>query len=54
MKDFLHYQNFIGSVRFSAEDECFFGKIEGINDLITFKGQNVLGLKKAFQDAVKD
>jgi predicted HicB family RNase H-like nuclease len=54
MKDILHYKNFIGSVRFSAEDECFFGKIEGINDLITFEGQNVLELKKAFQDSVKD
>ena len=32
MKDILHYKDFIGSVHFSAEDECFFGKIEGIDD----------------------
>jgi predicted HicB family RNase H-like nuclease len=54
MKDILQYQGFFGSVHFSAEDECFFGKIEGISDLITFEGQNVLDLKKAFRDAVKD
>lgn len=54
MNDILHYKGFIGSVHFSAEDECFFGKIEGIDDLVTFEGQNVKEIKKAFQGAVED
>ncbi len=54
MKDILHYKGFIGSVHFNAEDECFFGKIEGIDDLVTFEGQNVKEIKKAFQEAVED
>ena len=54
MKDVLQYKGFIGSVHFSAEDECFFGKIEGIDDLITFEGRNVSELRKAFQEAVED
>ncbi|MDH4219586.1 MAG: type II toxin-antitoxin system HicB family antitoxin [Candidatus Aminicenantes bacterium] len=54
MKDILQYKGFIGSVHFSAEDECFFGKIEGINDLVTFEAQDVKELKKAFQEAVED
>lgn len=54
MKDILQYKDFIGSVRFSTEDECFFGKIEGINDLVTFEGQSVRELKKAFREAVED
>ena len=37
MTDKLKYKEFIGTVHFSSEDEVFFGKIEGINDLITFK-----------------
>lgn len=54
MKDILKFEGFIGSVHFSAEDECFFGKIEGIDDLVTFEGQNAKEIKKAFQEAVKD
>ncbi len=54
MKDIFQYKGFLGSVHFSAEDECFFGKIEGIDDLVTFEGQDVKELKEAFQQAVDD
>jgi len=54
MKDVLRFDDFIGSVHFSAEDECFFGKIEGIDDLVTFEGRDVEELKKAFREAVED
>jgi predicted HicB family RNase H-like nuclease len=54
MKDVLQYKDFIGSVHFSAEDDLFFGKIEGINDLVTFEGNNVSEIKNAFQEAVDD
>jgi len=51
-KDYLEYKGFIGTVHFSTEDEMFFGKIEGIPDLISFEGMSVKELKKAFQEAV--
>ena len=54
MTDRLRYKEFIGSVHFSAEDEIFFGKIEGINDLITFEASTVSKLKTAFKNAVED
>jgi predicted HicB family RNase H-like nuclease len=54
MKDVLHYKDFIGSVHFSADDECFFGKVEGINDLVTFEARTVDELKEAFREAVED
>jgi predicted HicB family RNase H-like nuclease len=54
MKDVLRYRDFVGSVHFSAEDECFFGKIEGIDDLVTFEGRDVGELKRSFQEAVED
>ena len=41
MKDVLNYKGFIGSVHFSADDKVFFGKVEGINDLVTFEGETV-------------
>lgn len=50
----IAYKEFIGSVNFSDADECFFGKIEGINDLVTFEGNAVKDLKKAFHQAVDD
>ena len=54
MKDVLTYKGFIGSVHFSAEDKVFHGKIEGIDDLVTFEGQSVDELLKAFHEEVDD
>ena len=48
------YKDYIGSVHYSADDEIFFGKIEGINDSISFEGSSVSELKAAFQEAVED
>jgi predicted HicB family RNase H-like nuclease len=50
----VEYKEFIGSVNYSDADECFFGKIEGINDLVTFEGSSVKELKKVFRQAVDD
>jgi predicted HicB family RNase H-like nuclease len=41
MKDVLTYKGFVGSVHFSSDDHMFFGKVEGINDLVTFEGEPV-------------
>jgi predicted HicB family RNase H-like nuclease len=52
--DILTYRGFIGSVHFSSEDDVFFGKIDGINDLITFEGDSVAELKRAFHYVVDE
>ncbi len=54
MTDKLRFNEFIGSVHFSSEDEVFYGRIEGINDLVTFEGSTVNKLKRAFKEAVED
>ena len=54
MKNYLEYKNYIGTVEFSAEDKVFWGKIHGINDLVTFEGASVLELEGAFKDSVED
>ena len=54
MKDVLRYRDFLGSAHFSAEDDCFFGKIEGIDDLVSFEGRTIDELKKSFREAVED
>lgn len=54
MNDILEYKNYYAEVHFSAEDEVFFGKVLGINDLVSFEGSTVKELKKEFQEAVED
>ena len=45
MKDILQYKGLISSVHFDVDDEVFFGKIEGIDDLISFEGSSVANYK---------
>jgi len=52
--DVLAYKGFIGSVHFSSEDDIFFGKVEGVNDLITFEGDSVIELKNAFHYVIDE
>jgi len=54
MNDKLLYKEFIGTVHYSTKDSVFYGKIEGINDLVTFEGENVKDLKASFEEAVED
>ena len=50
----LTYKDFIGSVYFSEKDGVFFGKIEGIDGLVNYEGNNTMDLTKAFHKAVDD
>lgn len=54
MKDLMIYKDYFGSVHYSAKDEVFYGKIEGINDSITYEGSSVSELKAAFEESVMD
>lgn len=50
----IKYKEYIGSVHYSSEDEVFYGKLVGIDDLISFEGNSVKELKTAFIEAVDD
>ena len=52
--DVMKYKDFLGSVHFSAADDQFVGRIEEIDDLVTFEGSSVAELKRAFKEAVED
>lgn len=54
MNDILKYKDYYATVHFSTEDEVFYGKVLGINDLISFEGESVRELKKSFKDAIED
>ena len=54
MKDVITYKGFIGSVHFAAEDKVFYGKVEGITDLISFEGETVSQLEEGFKYMVDE
>jgi len=54
MKDILTYKGFIGSVHYASEDRVFYGKVEGVNDLISFEGSNVDDLEEGFRYMVDE
>ena len=54
MGNTIEYKDYIGSVEYSSEDKCFFGKIEMIDDLVTFEATNVDELESNFKNAVDE
>lgn len=54
MKDVMKYKGFIGSVHYASEDRVFYGKVEGINDLISFEGSTVDELEEGFRYMVDE
>ena len=54
MKNLLKYKDYLGTVSFSNEDQCLYGKVIGIDDLVSYESDSVSGLKKAFETAVED
>ena len=53
MENIMKYKGYWAKVRYSDEDECFWGEVEGLkNTSITFEGTTVKELKKDFKDAI--
>jgi len=52
---YLKYKGYTGSVEYSEEDKCLFGKVQGMSkDSITYEGSTVEELTADFQGAVDD
>lgn len=54
MSNTIEYNGYIGTIEYSQEDKCFFGKIDMINDLVTFEADNASQLEKNFKNAVDE
>lgn len=54
IKNVMTYQDYFCTICYSTDDEVFFGRIEGIQDSITFEGTSVKELKESFIEAVED
>lgn len=50
MSNLLLYKNYNGTVEYSKEDKCLFGKVVGIKSLLSYKGDSVQELEQDFQN----
>lgn len=50
----LSYEGYLGSIETSLDDDCLYGKVLYVNDLITYEGKTVAEIKEAFVRAVKN
>lgn len=50
----MEYKGYIGKVEFDSDAEIFHGEVINIRDVITFEGESVEELKRAFEDSVDD
>jgi predicted HicB family RNase H-like nuclease len=54
MKNALSYKGYIGTVEFDSDDKILFGKVLGINDLVSYEGASVADLETDFKAAIND
>ena len=54
MSKTIEYNSYIGSIEYSREDKCFFGKLEIIDDLVTFEATITQELEPKFHNAVEE
>ena len=50
----MEYKGYIGKVEFDDDAGIFHGEVVGIRDVITFQGESVQELRKAFEESVDD
>ena len=54
MNQYLAYRGYRGTINFSAELQCFYGKIDDISLLVCYEGDTRTTLQEAFERAVDD
>ncbi len=54
MNKTLMHRGYAAQIAFDAEDRIFFGRIAGIADIVTFHGDTVHDLVRAFEQAVDE
>lgn len=50
----LNYKEFTGSIQWSEEDDCWWGKIMGTTDSVSYDGGTLVETLLAFAEAVED
>ncbi len=54
MENTLQYKGYFTNIQYSSEDRVLHGKIEGIDDLVTFESESAADIESEFHAAVDD
>ncbi len=54
MSNLLSYKNYNGTVEYSKEDGCLFGKVVGIKSLLSYEGESVRELEEDFRNVIDE
>lgn len=54
MSSLLSYKNYNGTVEYSKEDKCLFGRVIGLKSLLLYEGNSVQELETDFQNVIDD
>jgi predicted HicB family RNase H-like nuclease len=49
----MKYKDYTALIEFSDEDDCFIGRVIGINDIVSFDGETVDEIRKNFHDMIE-
>ena len=52
--DVLEYKGYHAKIDYDVRSRSLFGKVEGINDLVTFESEDPMKIEDEFHDAVDD
>lgn len=50
----MEYKGYVGKVVFDEDAAVYYGEVVNTRDMITFKGESLAELTKAFHDSVDD
>lgn len=54
MSSLLSYKNYNGTVEYSSEDNCLFGKVIGLKSLLSYEGNSVQELEQDFHAVIDE
>ena len=54
MSSLLSYKNYNGTVEYSKEDKCLFGKVVGLKSLLSYEGNSIQELEADFQSVIDE
>lgn len=54
MSGLLSYKNYNGTVEYSKEDKCLYGKVLGVKSLLSYEGQSVQELEENFEHSIDE
>ena len=54
MSNWLSYKNYNGTVEYSKDDDCLFGKVVGVRSLLSYEGESIKELKADFHRVIDE